>query len=296
MRHLLVPSLSQVHADNGGLGIFAPGWSHPGRLLTSSVVLLGVRGAVPLVVDGDEFIVVPGRLVVLPVGLGHRGARTLTEGASYFWLHFTLPEPPGVLSQEEADTILSSEGVTSHLLDEGAFLPLEFDLPEPEPHLEAFRQLLNLQEKPTYTGWKFQLLFQQFLIQLTETVIEAHRPPSVASSSSSVVYGILACVAENLTDPNLSVKTIAQTLGLNLDYAGRRFKQVMGLSVGDYVLQQRLKLAVARLKETSDTVEAVASACGFGSLRHFLRQFKTSFGHTPSEARNRHRMMHFNSL
>lgn len=295
-RHFLIPSLSQVHADNGGLGIFNPGWVHPARLLTSSVLILGVRGTVPLWVDGEGLQIVPGRLILLPAGLVHSGATPLTEGASYFWVHFTLPEPGAFLTQEEADTILSSGGVTSHLLDEAAFLPFQFDLPEPEPHADEFRELLNQQENPTYTRWKFQVLFQLMLVHLTETVIRTHRPPQVFSSSSSVVYGILACVAENLTDPNLSIKMVARNLGLNLDYAGRRFKQVMGLSVGDYILGERLKIAVARLKQTTETLEAVASACGFGSQRHFLRQFKAKYGTTPTEVRNRHRMMHFNTL
>jgi len=296
VRHILIPSLSHVHADNGGLGIFNPGWRHPRRLLTSSVLLLGHRGSVSLSVENDAVDLVPGRMVVLPVGLIHAGAGSLVEPASYYWMHFTFPDEMSFLSQEESDTILSSEGVTSHRLEDAAFLPLWFDLPEPEPFREEFRELLNLQENPTYTGWKFQLLFQCFLIHLTEAVIGAHQPPKVPSSSSSVVYGVLSCVAENLTDPNLSIKTIARSLGLNLDYAGRRFKEVMGLSVGDYLLKERLKLAMARLQQSQETLASVASACGFGTLRHFLRQFKTQFGTTPTEARTRYRMMHFNSL
>ena len=293
---MFIPSLSQVHADNGGLGIFNPGWIHPRRLLISSVLLVGVRGTVRLSVEEESFDLIPGRMVVLPVSLIHGGGAPLVEPASYYWMHFTFPDEVAFLSQEESDTILSSEGVTTHRLEDAAFLPFWFDLPEPEPFREEFRELLNLQENPTYTGWMFQLLFQGLLIHLTEAVIRAHQPPKVLSSSSSVVYGVLSCVAENLTDPNLSIKTIARMLGLNLDYAGRRFKEVMGLSVGDYILKERLKVAVVRLHQSKDTLASVASACGFGTLRHFLRQFKAQFGTTPSEARTRYRMMHTNSL
>jgi len=296
MRHILIPSLSRIHADNGGLGIFNPGWKHPRRLLTSSVLLLGVRGSVKLSVEDEAIDLTPGRVVVLPVGLIHGGTETLTEPASYYWLHFTFPGEVSFLSQVESDTILSSEGVASHRLEDAAFLTLVFDLPEPEPYREEFREVLNQQENPTYTGWMFQLLFQGLLIHLTEAVIRAHQPPKVPSSSSSVVYGVLACVAENLTDPNLSIKTVAQAVGLNLDYTGRRFKEVMGLSVGDYILKERLKLALVRLHQTQETLASVASVCGFGTLRHFLRQFKAQFGTTPTEARIRYRMMHFNSL
>jgi AraC-like DNA-binding protein len=296
MRYVLIPSLNQVHADNGGLAILNPGWIHPRRLLTSSVLIVGLKGLVRMAVDEEPVDVCPGRMVVLPAERIHGGTAPLVEGASYYWMHFTLPGELDLLSQEEADTILSSGGVTSHRLEDAAFFPLQFDLPEPEPHREEFRELLNQQENPTYTGWKFQLLFQCLLIHLTEAVIGAHLPPKVPSSSSSVVYGILSCVAENLTDSNLSIKTIARTLRLNLDYAGRRFKEVMGLSVGDYILKERLKIAVLRLQQTTDTLEKVSEAAGFGTLRHFLRQFKTHFGVTPTEVRIRYRMMHFNSL
>jgi len=294
MRHVLIPDLPRVQADNGGTAVLAPGWIHPRRNLTSSVLILGLRGTVPLEIDGEGLDLVPGRAVLLPSGRDHGGTAPLTEPASYHWMHFTLPGDPPLLSQDEADTILSSQGVTSHRLDEAALVPLSFDLPEAGPFREAFREVLILQEKPAYTGWKFQLLFQNLLIGLTEEVIGAHRPPGDLSPSSSVVYGILARIAEGLTDPNLSIKSIAADLGLNLDYAGRRFKKVMGLSVGEYLLKQRLQQAVVRLRQTSDTLPAVAEACGFGSTRHFLRQFKASYGRTPTEERARYRRMHFN--
>lgn len=295
VRHFLIPNLGRVHADNGGLGIFRPGWSHPSRLLTSSVLLLGHRGVVELAVDDESVNVKAGRLVVLPAGLSHGAVAPLREVASYFWLHFTLPEPGVVLSQDEADTILGNEGVTNHLLGDGALVPLAFDLPEPEPFEAAFRELLNLQETPSYTPWKFQVLFQRLLIACTEAVIAAHQPPQ-ETSSSTLVYGVLAWVAEHLNDPNLSIKTVARALGVNLDYAGRKFKQVMGVSVGDYILRQRLRMARGLLEQTNHTVEAVARTCGFGTLRHFLRQFKAHHGITPTALRARHRMMHVNSL
>jgi AraC-like DNA-binding protein len=295
MRFFMVPHLPLVHADNGGLGLFSPGWIHPARLLTSSVLMLGVKGEMAITVGGDELTLVPGRILVLPAGERHAGAHRIPEPVSYFWVHFTLPEPGFPVSQEEADTILSSEGVTSHRLAEASFLPYSYDLKEPEPFLEEFRELLNQQERPNYTPWTFQFRFRLLLIHLTEAVIRSHRPPATASSSSSVVYGMIACIAENLTDPDLSIKSIAGALGLNLDYAGRRFKQVMTVSVGDYIARERTKVAVSRLKATSDTIDAVAVASGFGSRRNFLRQFKAQIGMTPTELRTQHRMMHFNS-
>lgn len=295
MQYVMVHQVPNVHADNGGTAVLAPGWIHPSRKLISSVVILGLRGFVDLEVGGEAVQIRPGRIVWLPAGIPHRGTQVLSEPASYYWIHFTAPESPDLLAQSEADTILSSRGVTSHRLDQGALCPLSFDLTDPGPCRDAFRSLLNLQERPAYTPWRFQLQFQDFLIRVTEAVIDSHTPPSMPTAQSSVVYGILFQVAENLRDPNLSIKTIASALSLNLDYAGRRFRQVMGLSVGEYLLKERLKLALRQLEQTSLTLPAIAEACGFGSSRNFLRQFRAIYGLTPTEARTRYQMMHFNS-
>ena len=296
MRYFLIPRLADVHADNGGQAILSPGWIHPKRLLTSSVLLLGLKGQVGLRIDREEFELVPGRILVLPAGLIHQGTSTLTAGAQYYWMHFTMSTQGSLVPQTEADTMLSSEGVTNHLLDNAAFLPLQFDLHEAIPATGAFRELLNEQERPSYTNTKLQLLFQTFLIQLTEAVIRSHLPPKEASTTSTVVYRILACTCERLTDSDLSIKTVASALGLNLDYVGRLFKKVMGISLGLYILKERMKLAVTKLQQTNDTLQAVALDCGFGTLRHFLRQFKAQYGMTPNEFRTHYRRMHVNSL
>lgn len=260
------------------------------------MLILGVRGVVSLLVGDRPVEVVPGRLTVLPSGLEHRGLATLTDSAAYYWMHFVTQEELTILSDEEADTILSSPGVASARLDDAALFPLLFDLAEPEPWFNEFRALLTQQETPAYTRWKFQLMFQSLLIHGTEAALRGHQPSSEPSRRSSVVYGVLAEVAAHLTDPNLSLKGIATSLGLHPDYLGRRFKEVMGLSVGVYLLNERLRLARIRLEQSQDSLARIASGCGFGTLRHFLRQFKGQFGATPTEVRNRYRTMHVNSM
>jgi transcriptional regulator GlxA family with amidase domain len=69
----------------------------------------------------------------------------------------------------------------------------------------------------------------------------------------------------------------------------RRFKQVMGATVGEWLLNQRLALAQQLLETTEDSIEAIAESAGFGtsvSLRqHFHQEFKT----TPSNYRREFR-------
>jgi AraC-like DNA-binding protein len=289
-----------MHADNCGCAILSPGWSHPRRLLDSSVLIIGVRGHVPIVVGGAAgtgeaergYVIAPGTVTILPAGRVHYGTRAIDSSSMYYWFHFTVSGSPAVISGSEAARLLGDDGA----LDGSALLPLQFSLDDPEPFHQYFRELLFEQENPSYTKLKFQIMFQNLVIRLTESVIAVRQPEHSGVGKSSVTYSIVTWMSEHLTDPNLSIKTIAAAIGLNPDYAGRRFREVMGLSVGDYLLRKRIELAVGKLRETNDTVAEIAQDCGFGTVRHFLRQFKAEEGLTPTEVRRRHRTMHVNVL
>jgi AraC-like DNA-binding protein len=264
------------------------------------VLIIGVKGTVPIA-DGEaehrvDHDIGAGTVALLPAGRVHFGSDAIAAPAMYYWFHFSLPEPPAILPQGAGDTMLSDPGIAAHRLDGAALLPLSFRLDDPEPFWQAFHELLFEQERPSYTRMKFQLLFHRLVIDLTEALIATHRPGRSSVGRSSVAYAVVTWMAEHLNDPNLSIKTVADAVELNPDYVGRRFKEVMGLSVGDYLLKKRLERAVKLLQETHDGVAGVAEACGFSSLRNFLRQFKAQLGLTPSEVRKRHTIMHVNSL
>ncbi|HCM28768.1 MAG TPA: hypothetical protein DIC34_19915 [Treponema sp.] len=296
MHYFQFPGFRSLHADNCGCAMLSPPWIHPRRKLGSSVLIVGYRGRVPIVNMDEEYWIAPGTVTLLPAGQIHYGSQAISAPAMYFWFHFTTLKPPVIVEAEEADTIFSDPAITSHKLDGAALLPLHFILEDAEPVHQIFHDLLYEQENPSYTSLKFQIMFQGLIIRLTECVIAGHQPGAAGSTRTSVAYDIVTWLTEHLTDPNLSIKMISAAIGLNPDYAGRRFKETMGLSVGEYVLKKRVEMAIRFLQETGETVERIAGQCGFGTVRNFLRQFKAERGMTPTEIRKRHRIMHVNSL
>lgn len=289
------PNLPGIRADNGGCAMLNPGWSHPRRNLSSSVLILGRKNAVSVHVAGRTVEIRPDRLCILPAGVEHRGLQPLNRAASYYWMHFTAPLPPQVMEPEEAATILNNQDVLRQRLGNAALLRQELDLENPEAFHRLFHDLLYEQERPSYSPWKFQFAFKSMLIMATEATIKAHGETREVPPSSSLVYAILSDIAENLTDPNLCIKSIADNLDHNPDYLGRQFKRVMGLSIGDFILQRRVKLAVGLLQDSHDSVADIGLRCGFGSVRHFLRQFKAERGVSPGELRVVYRLMHINN-
>lgn len=69
----------------------------------------------------------------------------------------------------------------------------------------------------------------------------------------------------------------------------RRFRQATGITVGSWLLNQRLALAQRLLETTSKQIDQVAQEAGFGSessLRlHFAKELKTSPGRYRREFR-----------
>ncbi|MEN3941219.1 AraC family transcriptional regulator [Prosthecobacter sp. SYSU 5D2] len=85
----------------------------------------------------------------------------------------------------------------------------------------------------------------------------------------------------------LALPEIARVAGLGPESFSRFFRRVTGHTFIETLIQIRLASALALLGESTDTIAAVAYACGFEDLSNFNRQFRRTYGITPSEARRR---------
>lgn len=86
-------------------------------------------------------------------------------------------------------------------------------------------------------------------------------------------------------DRELSLHAIADRLHLNASYLSRKFKQKIGLSFSDYVLEKKMKLA-KELLQAGSTIAAAAEQTGFKDASYFNRVFRKYWGVTPGEMRS----------
>ena len=295
MEYMLCRFDLSMIGDNCGTALLSPGWVHPSRMLPSSVLLFGRKGRTSILEEETVLELVPGRLLLLAAGRHHRGLEPIDSPASYYWIHFTQAREPLMLSDQDAVPLLSNREVRQERLANAALIPHYLDVEAPESVDMLFRELLYEQERPAYTPRRYQLLFENLLIAATSAAISSFQPERELSAGASIAYAVIAEVTASLTDPSLSVKAIAGRIGHNSDYIERLFKEVVGFSIGEYILKQRIQSAIALLQGGNDTVASIAERCGFASVRHFLRQFKIKQGMTPSELRRRYTAMHVNN-
>jgi AraC-like DNA-binding protein len=70
-----------------------------------------------------------------------------------------------------------------------------------------------------------------------------------------------------------------------LDRSGlyRRIKSELNMTPIAYIRQVRMEFAMNLLKERRISVSETAYACGFDSLSYFSKQFKKTYGTSPSD-------------
>lgn len=94
----------------------------------------------------------------------------------------------------------------------------------------------------------------------------------------------LVFINENYRE-EISVEQLADIANLSRSYFMYRFKQTVGVSAMEYVIQLRIKNACELLRNSSCSSIEVAFACGFQNMSNFNRQFKKCVGCTPGEFR-----------
>ena len=87
---------------------------------------------------------------------------------------------------------------------------------------------------------------------------------------------------------DISIEEIASASGLNRSYFGRIFKEAMGKSPQQFLINYRMNKAAELLKNSRMSIAAVGSSVGYGNQLHFSRAFKSIFDVSPREYRNQH--------
>jgi AraC family transcriptional regulator len=83
-------------------------------------------------------------------------------------------------------------------------------------------------------------------------------------------------------DRDLSLTELAEVINISPTYFASLFKQTMGISPRQYVIQQRVEQAKLMLSKTDLEIADIALQVGFSSQSHLTQHFKRFTGKTPS--------------
>lgn len=98
------------------------------------------------------------------------------------------------------------------------------------------------------------------------------------------IHEAISFIEQNFQN-NISVEDIADVCGLNRSYFGKIFKEAVGKSPQDFLLNYRMVKAAELLQLTKLSVGDISNAVGYDNQLHFSRAFKNIYGSSPKNWR-----------
>lgn len=99
-----------------------------------------------------------------------------------------------------------------------------------------------------------------------------------------IVDEIDICI-KGRNDEMITLRYLAQKLGYSEFYVSRKFKEISGMQLRDYLRYRKLAFALKEIRDTGAGILDIALNYGFSSHEAFTRAFKDTYGITPSEYR-----------
>ncbi|MBQ8510956.1 MAG: helix-turn-helix domain-containing protein [Clostridia bacterium] len=125
-----------------------------------------------------------------------------------------------------------------------------------------------------------QIVARLCIMLLRASADEPHAVPrGIPARAAAVIH---ARYAEPLT-----VREVAEAVGVSPNYLGQVFLREMNLTAADYIKRVRLVNALHRVSATDEPLGVIALECGFGSPPVFAREFKRYYGVTPTDYRRK---------
>lgn len=106
----------------------------------------------------------------------------------------------------------------------------------------------------------------------------------------SEVDELVTFIRKNLSR-KISVVELAELTGVSSRQLHRRFVELFGMNVQEFLAKTRIKAASESLINTNHSVGEIAKEFGFCDQSAFTQQFKKHIGETPLRFRKRHRAL-----
>ena len=116
------------------------------------------------------------------------------------------------------------------------------------------------------------------ILEFTEQVEKLHRGKHVTKLSIDVSN----YVRHHLSEP-ISVEKMAEEFSLSRPYLSTRFKQDTGMTLTDFILNEKTEEARRLIRYTNKSLTAISVYLGFSSQSHFIRVFRKYAGSNPGE-------------
>ncbi len=229
-------------------------------------ILYIVDGTGTLTVEGTQFDIIPGTLVVIRPLEYH--SMTIADGAVYerYIIHFERENLIDDAVRILDDLMAVTEG-------SGRTYPPSTVSENIMPLLERFEGAQSLPENER--AMYIRMLLSELMIFLSLSNGE-----DISHNEAELGARVIRYLNENITK-NISLDRLARRFFVSKFYLCRAFKKHNGISVHGYINRKRVMYA-KQLIESGETASGAAYKVGFGDYSAFYRAYVKVVGKSPT--------------
>lgn len=225
------------------------------------------------------------------------------QGPDFILLE-AAPKPPAYPLNEEAlaefrKTLSELHDAKAQGILEKIFAKLRRDESRPVSSIKNFccktadillqvsaENLLDFHSQYTNTQL-YQRIFRTASLQELENLLRSWTGELLACGvgDERIIRLTIAYIRRNLPDPSLCLDEICTFTGYSKSYLCTIFKQMVGVTVNNYINKARMDQAAALLAGTAKSVKEIAKSVGIDNVKYFSRLFKSYTMLTPNEYR-----------
>lgn len=149
-----------------------------------------------------------------------------------------------------------------------------------EKHLEGrdpYAYIFQLPNTESILDW-----FETVVTRLYNAITETR-----GMSQNAMLVKAKKIVEDRLSDADLGLTFVSDSLGITASYFSSLFIQEMGVGFTEYVTRLRLERAKLLLADPSLKISDLAFRCGFRSASYFIAVFRKETGISPGEYRKK---------
>ncbi|MEK4063431.1 MULTISPECIES: AraC family transcriptional regulator [unclassified Paenibacillus] len=248
-------------------------WIHLSRILQDYELIVMTEGVLYLAGDQQHFVVSKGEYLLLPPSTKQYGYKA--SECSFYWLHFKSPDG------------ISITDISTHPRnreDNKLLLPQYGTLKSLEKIIVMMKQLQD-----SVRGYNQKTLNNYMstviLCELYNQVFHSEHNPAKKNKQEQLYNDIVDYIKWSRSE-HIKVSQIATYFGYNEKYLSHLFTRISGISLKQYILQQKMELAKFLLSDTNQNVSEVSQQLGYKDCHNFMKSFKKIVGLTPTDFRN----------
>ncbi|WP_407866932.1 helix-turn-helix domain-containing protein [Phyllobacterium phragmitis] len=230
-----------------------------------------MEGQMSYLFNGRQEQVEAGRLVLFWAAIPHRTV-DVAPGAPLICIYLPLADFLGLAIDRDIRQAIM----------QGRFLA------DPQPSLaDAVLLAQWVEEWGKGNAARRRLIADEVKLRVRRLILDTLDAPDAALERQPVGHASVRR-AEMLTElinahyaEPLTLTNLAECANIHPSTANKTFREVLGISVNEYLIRYRLARAMQRLADTDDPILQIAYDCGFGSSSRFYDLFKHRTGTTP---------------